>query len=540
MVSISNDTKLAVGEDPRPGSPGGAPGPMMLRSPLAWIALAALLVALGLIFYDGLAYMVSVWSREEYSHGYLIPVIAALMAWRERRSLAAMEWRGSALGIPLVLAGLALYVLGELSTLYVLIQYAFLLTLAGVCLSIFGTRAMRYLWVPLAYLFFMIPLPNFLYSNLSQQLQLISSALGVAVIRLFDISVFLEGNVIDLGVYQLQVVEACSGLRYLFPLMSFGFLCAYLFKAPLWQRALVFLSSVPLTVLMNSLRVGVIGVLVEYFGIEQAEGFLHYFEGWVVFMACVGMMFAGMWAMARFTGGGRRFNDVFVVDLGEPAAHGVGGQRLARPALIATGLCLGVAVFAVSMSAREEVVPERSDFTAFPRRMGTWSGVSETLRPNVLRVLKLTDYALINYTSSAHRAPVNFYSAYYASQRKGASIHSPRSCLPGADWVINDSRVRQIDVGDGRTVSVNQVLIQKEQVRQLVFYWFDQRGRSLTNEYAVKWYLLWDALRLNRTDGALVRLTTPMREGESIETAQARLEDLLREISPRLTDYIPD
>ncbi|MEO0421322.1 MAG: VPLPA-CTERM-specific exosortase XrtD [Pseudomonadota bacterium] len=540
MVSISNDATLASGPPVPPASSGDG---LPLMSTLAWVTLGVLLAALGLIFFDGLAFMVDEWSREEYSHGYLIPIIAAAMVWRERRALSSLAWSGSYLGLLVTFAGLGLFLLGELSTLYVLIQYAFLLTLTGVCLAIFGVRAMRYLWVPLVYLFFMIPLPNFLYANLSQQLQLISSALGVAVIRLFDISVFLEGNVIDLGVYQLQVVEACSGLRYLFPLMSFGFLCAYLFKAPAWQRVLVFLSSIPLTVLMNSIRVGIIGVLVEYFGIEQAEGFLHYFEGWVIFMACVGMLFAGMWLLARFTGGGRSFNDVFVVDLGEPAERGLDHQRLARSATVATVAVVVMAVFTLSLTAREEVVPPRAEFTSFPLRLGDgWVGRSERLRPNILKVLKLTDYALINYTSTSERAPVNLYSAYYASQRKGASIHSPRSCLPGNDWIINDSRVEEVDlrIPGEAPVRVNRVLIQKERSRQLVYYWFDQRGRSLTNEYAVKWYLLWDALRLNRTDGALLRLTTPILESETPEQAEARLQGLLREVSLRFDQYLPD
>jgi len=120
---------------------------------------------------------------------------------------------------------------------------------------------MRKIWIPLLFLGFMIPLPSFLYNNLSAYLQLISSQLGVAFIRLFGVSVYLEGNVIDLGTYQLQVVEACNGLRYLFPLMSLAFLSAYFFKGAMWKRAIIFLSSIPITVLMNSVRIGITGMI---------------------------------------------------------------------------------------------------------------------------------------------------------------------------------------------------------------------------------------------------------------------------------------
>ncbi len=103
--------------------------------------------------------------------------------------------------------------------------------------------------------------------------------------------VFLEGNIIDLGVYKLQVAEACSGLRYLFPILSFSYLFAILYRGPVWHKAVLLLSAAPLTVFMNSFRIGVIGVLVNQYGIEQAEGFLHFFEGWVIFIACISVLF---------------------------------------------------------------------------------------------------------------------------------------------------------------------------------------------------------------------------------------------------------
>ena len=126
--------------------------------------------------------------------------------------------------------------------------------------AIVGDRIFRQIWLPIFFLFFAIPLPQFLYQGLSAKLQLLSSELGVSFIRLCDISVYQEGNVIDLGAMKLQVVEACSGLRYLFPLMSLAFMCAYFFKATLWKRVVIFLSSIPITVFMNSFRIGLIGV----------------------------------------------------------------------------------------------------------------------------------------------------------------------------------------------------------------------------------------------------------------------------------------
>ena len=126
-------------------------------------------------------------------------------------------------------------------------------------------------------------------------MQLISSELGVLVIRLFDIPVYLEGNIIDLGTYKLQVVEACSGLRYMYPLLSLSLILAFFFRVVMWKRVLVFVSAIPITIVMNSIRIGIIGVLVEYFGIEVAEGFLHDFEGWVIFLVCFFFLYLEMW-----------------------------------------------------------------------------------------------------------------------------------------------------------------------------------------------------------------------------------------------------
>jgi exosortase len=170
----------------------------------------------------------------------------AWLLWTRRDALIASIGRPSWTGPALILLAAVMHVVGKLSALYFLSQFAFIIVLFGIVLGLGGYSLLKVTFIPIIFLLFAIPLPYFIDAMLSFNLQLISSQLGTFFIRLFQIPVYLEGNVIDLGVYKLQVVEACSGLRYLYPLLSLGFLAAYLFQAPLWQRAVIFLSTIPI------------------------------------------------------------------------------------------------------------------------------------------------------------------------------------------------------------------------------------------------------------------------------------------------------
>jgi exosortase D (VPLPA-CTERM-specific) len=406
------------------------------------------------------------------------------------------------------------------------VQYAFLITLYGVLLSLMGWRAFRIILVPLLILIFMIPLPNFLYNNLSAQLQLVSSQLGVWIIRLFGISVFLEGNVIDLGSMKLQVVEACSGLRYLFPLMTIAFIAAYMFKGAFWKRAVIFLSSIPITVFMNSVRIGVIGILVEFRGESMAQGFLHDFEGWAVFMVCTAVLVLEMWVLARIGKEKRALREVFGLEMPAPVPKEAQVQYRPIPRTFAASLVvlIGAAVLATALPERGEAHVPRQAFSEFPMAVGPWQGQHDRLEQIYIDTLKFDDYIIADYADD-ETGLVNLYVAYYDSQRKGQSAHSPRSCIPGGGWEIVSLTQRRIDgvEVDGEPLRVNRTEIQYGDQKQLVYYWFQQRGRVIDNEYLVKWYLFWDALTRNRTDGALVRLTSVVRPGEDVDEADRRL-----------------
>jgi len=146
----------------------------------------------------------------------------------------------------------------------------------------------------------------------------------------------------------------------------------------------------------------------------------------------------------------------------------------------------------------------------------------------------MSDYIIADY-AKPDSMPVNLYSAYYQSQRKGVSPHSPRVCIPGGGWQISD--IKRTQVND---LPVNRIVIKKGRSVQLVYYWFQQRGRLISNEYLMKWYLFKDAILLNRTDGALVRITTAVGPTENIKDADNRLSDFAGHLLPVLPDYIPE
>lgn len=513
------------------------------RSPLLLWGLTATAVVTALfVAREGFELVTLAWSRPEYSHGVLIPLIVGYLFWQRRDELAAIEFSGSWLGFVVVLFGLFLWLAGNLSTIYAVSQYALIVMIYGIVLSLVGLRVFRMLWIPLLMLLFTVPLPEFLYANLSSALQLISSSLGVWFIRLFGISVLLNGNVIDLGHFQMQVVEACDGLRYLFPLMVLAFIVAYFFRAPFWQRAVVFLCSIPVTILMNSLRIGLIGVFAEFGNTALAEGLLHDLQGWVIFMASGAVLLGVTWVLTRLFMPGRAWRDVLAFNFGNPPkpATAASPKRRVPAALVTSFIALVVAtILSVTLPERAEAYPTRSWFVDFPLQIGAWQGRHGRVENIYINALKFDDYILADYRDGT--SVINLYSAYYRSQRQGASVHSPRSCLPGGGWRITEFGQTEIPgMAGAEGFRVNRALIELGGRRQLAYYWFKQRKRQLTNEYAVKWFIFVDALTRSRTDGALVRLIAPLPVGERIEDADARLQRFAQAVQAQITPYVPD
>lgn len=524
----------------------------ILSSRLFWLGMVLPVTLLGIIYGKGIAYMIRMWAADEnYGHGFFVPLVSLYLIWQRREELSKRAPDGSLWGVAVVLISAGLYFIGELATLYFLLHLSLWGVVVGLVMAAIGPSGAKVIAFPLFYLLAMIPLPDFLYQGLSGKLQLISSALGVGCLQVIGVTAFREGNVIDLGPIQLQVVEACNGLRYLFPLAALALICAYLFRDRLWKRVVLFLSSFPIAVFLNGFRIGMTGVLVEFYGKGMAEGFFHQFSGWFLFLTSL-LLILGEMALLRRIGRKQTGRPVSSMKESEGPRQSLRQvvpstsetqrlePRMAPTYLFSLALLVPLFFTSLQIEARKEFSPPRSSFADFPMQE-EWEGKTLTMESAYREALRFDDYILADYRRPGGPS-LNFYVAYYQSQKKGQSAHSPRTCIPGGGWEITSLQQIEVDGGEsgGSPLKLNRALIQKGDQKQVVFYWFQQRGRTLTNEYLVKFYLFWDALRRNRTDGALVRLTAAIPPEESEEAVNRPLIEFARSVRPLLPMYVPE
>ncbi|MGR3436224.1 MAG: VPLPA-CTERM-specific exosortase XrtD [Shimia sp.] len=525
-----------------------SPSLLAAARPIPFGFVLLLLVALAAVpvFWIGLRSLAWAWSTPEYSHGPLIPLISLYLFLRELRKEPPIDLRTVRKRWPgvLVMAGaLLVAMVGNLARIPDIVTYALIVWTGGLVLAVFGwERGLRH-QLPVLHLVFMLPLPQFVYWQLTTILQLVSSELGVWFIQILGIPVHLAGNVIDLGVYKLQVAEACSGLRYLFPILSFSYLFAILYRGPFWHKVVLFLLAAPLTVFMNSFRIGMIGVLVNAYGIEQAEGFLHTFEGWAIFGACIAILFAVAVALQRLTPNPLPLSKAIDLDTDGLLPILANAVRLpATAALAGAVLVTGAASLAWTVADAEDrsVVVDREPFSLFPQTIGAWTGRPTYLEPDIEEVLGADDYLNATYVTSNGDA-VNFFSAFCNSQTKGEGIHSPEVCLPGGGWEIAELDTFSVEMSETAygTFDVNRAIIEKGLSKQLVYFWFEGRGDRVTGDFAAKMNVLRDGLIEGRTDGAIVRFVSPIGTNETPEAVDQRIQGLMRELLPTLPAYVP-
>lgn len=253
-------------------------------------ALALTLLALLVCYAKTLYGLVGQWIvDEDMGHGFVVPFVALWIVWRERERWQSIPARPSYWGVPLLAAAAALQCLGALGGGLFISSIAMMMSLLGIILCFAGFAYLRVWAFPLLLLVFMLPKLAIVYNQVTLPLQLLASRMAAFALTATGIAVIRAGNILQVGNYQVEVAEACSGIRYLLPLGFLAVVFAYMSDPKVWMRVALLAAMVPLAVVANAARVAVISLL----GMKDpalASGFLHGFSGWLIFVVCLGVV----------------------------------------------------------------------------------------------------------------------------------------------------------------------------------------------------------------------------------------------------------
>jgi exosortase len=260
---------------------------------LELLALAGVVAGLAALYFRPFVDLVGIWFVDgNVSHSFLLLPVMLYLVWQRRGRLAATERHPSSIGLVVVIVSLGALLLGTAGVEFFIMRTSAVGVIAGSILFLAGWRWLRILAFPLALSFLVIPIPPVIFFQMTFPLQVMASKVGVAALRAFEIPVYREGNVIWLAHTALEVTEACSGIRSLLSLFSVALLYAYFSESRFLARAVITLSSVPIAILANGIRIAGTGLAAHYIGPETATGFFHAFQGWMMYIVSLAMLMA--------------------------------------------------------------------------------------------------------------------------------------------------------------------------------------------------------------------------------------------------------
>jgi exosortase D (VPLPA-CTERM-specific) len=475
------------------------------------------------------------WNDPDFSHGFFVPLFSAFVIWQERGRLSQVTLKPSWSGLPLLAFALCVLVVGELGAEIFLARVSVLLLIAAVVVLFRGWSFFRAILFPWAFLLFMIPPPKIVFNQITFPLQLLASTVAADVLRLAQVPVFREGNLIHLANLTLNVAEACSGIRSLMSLACLAIMYGYFMERRIVVRWVLALISLPIAVAANSARIIGTGLMVQYWGPDKAEGFFHFFEGWLVFVVSLLLLyFVHVLIRVLWPDRGAQSEDSH-----RSSAWSESDNSSSLPRFLFATLLVASTILFLKAYGGTEVIVQGKPLQAFPAQLGPWSGVDLSIDQETRDVLGPGDFLSRDYTPVQDDPSVDLFIAYFPSQSTGDTIHSPKNCLPGAGWLPAESSRVTLSFPGHEPFPANRVVSAKGENREIVLYWYWAHDRGVASEYWARYYLVKDSIRLHRSDGALVRIMSPIYPGETADAAYQRVLGFAGGIVPLLNDYIP-
>ncbi len=534
-------------------------------NPKIWWRLLTVAAALAFVYESVLAKLgTDWWTDENYSHGLLMPFVIGGIVYMKFDELKKAASKPSVFtGFGLTAFALLLLLGGTLGAELFTQRISLVVMLAGIVVYFFGRRILKSLVVPFVLLLLAIPIPQILLNKIAFPLQIYASRMAVWGIRLFEVPSVRKGNVIEIlpsgatQIIALEVVEACSGIRSLMTLMTLALILAYFTRSKnqtsggggtfgflknfdFWRTIALMLAAIPIAVFTNATRVTATGVLTYFYGSRAVENIWHELSGWLVYLVALGLLIGCNLIFKRFhrrdAEAQKSENSGFGI---QDSGFKVRGSNYKNQFFTLLVVLVIGGVFINWFQQHGETAVSRQPLSEMPANLGEWQQKGNAIRFDVSTesVLRATDYTMREYAARNGRF-ANLYVGYYASQRTGATYHSPQNCLPGAGWVMTQPELVEVATAPGKSFTANKYIIENGVYREILIYWYQGRGRAEASEYRDKINTVQDSITRRRSDGAMVRVMTSVGGDEAESTAAAL--DLAARAAAGLADFVPE
>ncbi len=479
-----------------------------------------------------------VWfTNGDYSYGPFIPLISAYFIWEKRRQLQHVDIRGYWPALPLLLICVSLSLYGILGSSGNISRPAIPIAIILFTAFCFGKEVTRELFFPLIFLIFMVPPPAFLERTLGLHLKSVSSKLGGGLIKLCDIPVHVNGNTIDLGVTQLEVIDACNGIRYLFPLMAIGCVYVAFFEKAMWKKVVCVLATIPIAVFINGFRIGLTGLLMNHFGISVAEGFAHDFAGWAVFLASFILLFLLSRILALFP----PKKDQPAPPNAQPPPEATRGSvtDINQPFQVSVLVLLTMGALNWSTTALPPM-NLRGGIASAPLEFAGWHGFPTPLDPETIEKSGAEESFLANYHNGRNET-ASLYIGYRSTAflENENFFHSPTACLPSSGWNTITASTREITAVPAiGNLTVTAMVVENMGATLIVYYWFQTKNRSTADKDINRLHLTLHALKRDNTYDLFIRPIMHVMPGERIDDAKKRMDQFVREMTAALVPFL--
>jgi len=511
------------------------------------VALACLL---GICFFGMFRWMVVRWDQPNsyYSHGWLIPPISAVLLYLKRRQIAesCRHPRPCPWGLAIALPCLLLHLLGAAWRVHFFSGFAMLGVLVGLLLTLYGWEMVRLTLFPIAFLAFMVPLPEVLIEKISFNMKLMAAGAATGALEVLGLAAVREGSYIHIPTGPVVVDDVCSGLKYLISLTAFGALYAYVSRVRGWMTLLLFSLAIPIAFLANVLRV-ILMVLVGYrWGVDATQKwYFHDFFGFALFVVAFLMLFMFESILLRRFSGRRpdsgdtgedsegTAEDRPEMDSPPVAQHSPARRPPVKTVVVSLAVCAVLSTYFVWPRSATSVAPM---LRSLPLRMGQWQGSDYAMDDRVYEILGTRDVLSRVYRNPSHD---DVQLVVVMAQQMRRRTHPPEQCLKGEGYSVLSSATRQISTGalDVPELELRELILAGPRGRRVVWYIYKSGPRLHTSYWRHQATVAMRRLKDRNAADVLIRLDAPA--GNDVDSARLRLHDFLSHAIGPIMTHLP-